>query len=151
MDQYHYARYIERAELPRGGTAETFQAARGVYHLFEAHYPISKECAQVLRRRARTVQTVGPQCLRSDVNQGEDNAAYKAFYFTCMHCTGPGNCANPLICLPSLFPADGDDDGKQAPELRKFAPSWRGRRAEIEVLADRAAAKMGNDEDDDDL
>ena len=141
MDQYHYARYIERVELPRCGTAQTFQKAHGAYHLFDAHYPISKQCAQILRRHARTVQTVGPQCLRSDVNQGEDNAAYKAFYFTCMHCTGPGNCANPVICLPALFPGDGAHGHEEAPTPRRFAPSWRARRAEIEILADRASAK----------
>ena len=35
MDYYHYARYIDRAELPRTGDALQFQTRAGVYHHFD--------------------------------------------------------------------------------------------------------------------
>ena len=79
MDYYHYARYIERVEMPRSGTAEAFQKKHGAYYLFDRHYPFAKGYVQILRRRAKTVQNVGPQCKRSDVNGGEDQAVYKAY------------------------------------------------------------------------
>ena len=136
VDQYHYYRYFERVEMPRRGTAQGFQKTHGVFYLFDQHYPLSRNSVQVLRKHAHTVQNVGPQCLRSDVNQGEDNAIYKAFFFTCLHCTGADECANPLICSPALFPS------VQAEGIpKRFAPAWKARRAEIEVLADRAALK----------
>jgi len=145
MDQYHYARYVQRAEMPRKGNAQGFQKRQGVYYLFEQHYPMSKTHVQILRKHARTVQNVGPQCLRSDVNQGEDNAMHKTFFFTCVHCTGVDECANPLICGPMLFPYCEEDEEstntQQQRTLKRFAPAWKARRAEIEVLADRAALK----------
>ena len=79
MDYYHYARYMERVEMPRSGTAEAFQKKHGTYFLFDRHYPFARNYVQILRRRAKTVQNVGPQCKRSDVNGGEDNAVYKAY------------------------------------------------------------------------
>ena len=42
MDSYHYARYIERAEMPRKGTAQGFHQKVGVFYLFDKHYPMSK-------------------------------------------------------------------------------------------------------------
>ena len=87
MDYYHYARYIERAELPRKGGPETFLRKVGVYHHFVNHYALSSTHVQVLRQRPKTVQNVGPQCKRSNANNGEDNAMYKAYYhkFDCMY------------------------------------------------------------------
>ena len=56
MDYYHYARYIDRVELPRTGTAEKFQRSNGAYFLFESHYQLSKNYVQVLRRKPKMVQ-----------------------------------------------------------------------------------------------
>ena len=120
------------------------------YHLFDKHYPMSRNYVQVLYRHPRTVQVVGSQCLRSDVNQGEDNAMYKSYFHTCIRCPGADECANPLLCRPLLFPQTEDVDRELAllqsePEkqrtIRRFAPAWRARRYEIEVLADRHAEK----------
>ena len=60
----------------------------GVYFVFDAHYAPSRHYVQVLRKHPHTVQNVGPQCPRSDVNGGEDNAVYNAFYFSCIRCKG---------------------------------------------------------------
>ena len=61
MDYYHYARYVERVEMPRSGSAQSFQKQHGVYHLFDAHYPLAKTYVQILLKQAKTVQNVGPQ------------------------------------------------------------------------------------------
>ena len=135
MDLYHYYRYIERMELPRKGTPESFQKQHGVYFLVDAHYPMSKNYVPVIRKTAHTVQIVGPQCLRADVNKGEDNARFKAFFFTPICCLGPDECANPLNAKKTLFP-------DAATALKKFRPAWKARRAEIKVLANRAGEKL---------
>ena len=88
MDYYHYSRYVERVEMPRSGSAQSFQKQHGVYYLFDTHYPLAKTYVQILLNQAKTVQNVGPQCKRSDVNGGEDNAAYKAYFHSCVHCPG---------------------------------------------------------------
>ena len=153
MDYYHYARYVDRIDMPRKGEAAGFQRRAGVYFVFDAHYAPSRHYVQVLRKYPHTVQNVGPQCQRSDVNRGEDNAIYNAFFFSCIRCTGADECANPLMCQPLLYPQDADIDRhlallQSAPEkqpiARRFAPAWKARRYEIDILADRAAEKQNN-------
>ena len=104
VDYYHYARYFERIEQPRAGTAESFQKNHGRYFLFDSHYPLARTYVQVLRRSPKSVQNVGPQCQRSAVNNSEDNSAYKALFHSCVRCPGAGQCANPLIYQPLLYP-----------------------------------------------
>ena len=98
----------------------------------------------------KTAQNVGPQCKRSVADGGEDNAIYKTCYHSCVHCPGTGECANPLLYRPLLFPFIEDMDCYLAllgrnPDLSRvemrFPPAWRARRSDIEVLADRAAWK----------
>ena len=86
MDYYHYSRHVERVEMPRSGSAQSFQKNHGTYYLFDAHYPLAKTYVQILRKQAKTVQNVGPPCKRSDVNDGEDNAMYKAYFHSCVQC-----------------------------------------------------------------
>jgi HAMP domain-containing protein len=59
MDYYHYARYIERVELPRSGDAQGFQKRHGVYYLFDSHYALAKSYVRVLLKRPKTMQTSG--------------------------------------------------------------------------------------------
>ena len=110
MDYYHYARYVERVEMPRAGSALSFQNRHGAYYLFDAHYPLAKNHVQILRKRARMVQNVGPQCKRSDVNGGEDMAVYKALFHSCVRCPGAEQCANPLMYQQLLYPRKDDID-----------------------------------------
>ncbi len=150
MDYYHYARYIERVEMPRSGSAQNFQKRHGVYYLFDRHYSLAKSYVQILRKQPMTVQNVGTQCKRSDVNGGEDNAVYKAYFHSCVHCMGAERCADPLVYQQLLYPQIDDIDkylemlqstpGAQRVQTR-FAPAWKARRYELEVLADRAAEK----------
>ena len=150
MDYYHYSRFVERVEMPRSGSAQSFQKHHGVYYLFDRHYPLAKTYVQILRKHAKTVQNVGPQCKRSDVNGGEDNAVYKAYFHSCVQCPGAEQCANPLMYQQLLYPRIDDVDKylallQNTPDLKRkqtrFAPAWKARRAELEVLADRAAEK----------
>ena len=136
--------------MPRRGSALGFQKSAGVYYKFDEHYAPGRHHVQVLRKHPHTIQNVGPQCQRSDVNSGEDNAIYHAFFFSCIRCTGADECANPLMCQPLLYPQAVDIDRHLAllqsapekrPPTRRFAPAWKARRYEIEVLADRAAEK----------
>jgi len=78
MDYYHYARYVERVEMPGSGSAQSFQKHHGAYSLFDAHDRFAKTYVEILLKKAKTVQNVGPQCKRSDVNGAEDDAVYIA-------------------------------------------------------------------------
>ena len=149
MDYCHYARYMDRVEMPRSGSAQSFQKRHGAYFLFDRHYPLAKSYVQILRKQPKTVQNVGTSCKRSDVNGGEDNAVYKAYFHSCVHCMGAHRCADPLMYQQLLYPQIDDIDkylalqsmhGFQRVQTR-FAPAWKARRYELEVLADRAAEK----------
>ena len=150
VDYYHYSRYFERIEQPRSGTAQSFQKNHGRYFLFDSHYPLSRTYVQVLRRVPKTVQNVGPSCQRSEVNNSEENSAYKAFFHSCTRCTGAGQCANPLIYQPLLWPRIEDIDKHLAvlekdPTKRRhtvrFAPAWKARCYEMNILARRGHEK----------
>ena len=103
MDYYHYARYVDRVEMPRAGSAQSFQKEHGVYYLFDAHYQFATNYVQVLRKKAKTVQNVGTQCKRSDVNGGEDNALFKAYFHSCVRCPGPNQCAQALMLFELIL------------------------------------------------
>ena len=91
------------------------------------------------------VQNVGPMCRRSDVNGGEDNALYKAYFHSCAHCEGPDQCANPLMYRHLLYPQVDDVDRylahvKANPTRTRiqalFEPAWKimDPRKEIETV-----------------
>ena len=67
------------------------------------------------------------------MNEGEENAAYKAFHCLLLRCPGPGQCADPLMCQEALFP--------NAAGRFCFRQHWRAREAEILVLAARGNEK----------
>jgi len=150
MDYYHYARFVERVEKPRKGTAQGFRQRYGVYYLFDDHCTLAKSEVRVLLKHPKTVQNVGPQCKRSDVNKGEGNAVYKAYFSSCIERAGADDCSNPLMHQPLLYPQIDDIDKYLAmlqsmAEAQRIAtrlsPAWKARRYEISMLADRAAAQ----------
>ena len=140
MDMFHYARYIERTEIPSSGTAEAFHNRVGVFFLFDKHYPMSQQYVQTIRPQAKLPQNVGPHLIRSDVNNGEDNAMWKAFWHSPLQCPGRSECTNPLLCRHVLFPSNDEDKNRNC--AKKFAPAWKAQRAFIEILADRAERKL---------
>jgi len=98
----------------------------------------------------KSVQNVGPQCQRSEVNNSEDNSAYKAFFHSCVRCPGAGECANPLIYQPLLYPridnidrylSDIAQDRTKHRHAVRFTPAWKARRWEMSILAQRAQEK----------
>ena len=75
---------------------------------------------------------------------------YKAYFHSCVHCPGAEQCANPLMYQHLLYPRIDDIDKYPAllqstPNAKRiqtrFAPAWRARRSELEVLADRDQKK----------
>ena len=121
-----------------------------MYFIFDEHYSLAKSYVQILHKCAKTVQNVGIQCKRSDVNGGEDNAVYKAYFHSCVHCMGVDRCADPLMYQQLPYPRIDDIDKylamlQSTPRVERvqvrFAPAWKARRYELEVLADRAAEK----------
>ena len=73
------------------------------------------------------------RCERESVNDGEENAQFKAMHCTLIRCPGFGSCADPLMCATTLFP-DAKDE-------YRFRPAWRARESEIKVLARRGHEK----------
>ena len=138
MDYYHCARFIERVEKLRKRTAQGFQQRYGVYYLFDGRYTLAKSEAQVLLKRPKTVQNTGPQRKRSDLNKGEDNAVYKAYFHSCIQCAGADDCANSLMYRPLLYYRPRQ--GRNALQ-RDSSTAWKARRYEISMLADRGASK----------
>ena len=108
MDLYHYTIFIERTPIPHREDVLALHASVGQFFIFDAHYCMSNHFVQTLRKQRMVVRFVGPNCQRSSVNEGEDNAQYKAFLFSTVRCTGCDECANPLLFRPALaMKADG--------------------------------------------
>ena len=125
MDLQTYAEYIERYDKPvRGYHPDSLQAI-GELLPFDSHYKLSLRYAQRLKpSSSRSIARFNmANCLRENVNEGEDNAQFKAFHCSLMRCPGPGACADPMMCSTTLFLGK---DGKH-----RFRPAWLAREAEI--------------------
>ena len=138
MASCHYAHFIESVEKPTKGTAQGVQQRHPVYYLFDHHYTLANRELQVLLKRPKTVQNIGPQRKRSDLNKGEDNAVYKAYFHSCIQCAGADDCANSLMYRPLLYYRPRQ--GRNALQ-RDSSTAWKARRYEISMLADRGASK----------
>ena len=134
MDLQTYAEFIERQAKPIRGADMQKVLALPTF-AFDAHYKLAPGFMQVLKpghRRCLARFNV-PNCLRENVNEGEENAQFKAFHCSLLRCPGVGMCADPLMCAPNLFP---NSNG-----VYRFRPAWRARQAEILVLAMRGQEK----------
>ena len=132
MDLNTYVSQVEREEKAFLHTAPHGNA--GLLIHFDAHYKLAGNYAQQVKLRASVItRYVGPNCERETVNEGEENAAYKAFHCSLLRCPGPGQCADPLMCQEVLFP---NTAGRYC-----FRQHWRAREAEILVLAARGHEK----------
>ena len=134
MDLQTYAEHVERREKPARGS-DMQRMMRDQIFAFDAHYKLAARHMQVLKpaQRRCIARFNVPNCLRETVNEGEENAQFKAFHCSLMRCPGPGQCADPLLCANVLFPGH---DGKY-----RFRPSWRARESEIITLAMRGHGK----------
>ncbi|MDP6717377.1 MAG: hypothetical protein QGF59_01925, partial [Pirellulaceae bacterium] len=88
---------------------------------FDHHYKLAQHYMQLLlsasRRKIARFNMV--KCERENVNEGEENAQFKAMHCALVRCPGPGSCADPLMCAGTLFV-------NSAGEYR-FATAWRAR------------------------
>ena len=134
MDLQTYAEYIERAAKPIRG-ADLQKMVKSQVFAFDAHYKLANGFMQVVKpgHRRCIARFVLPNCVREDVNEGEENAQFKAFHCSLLRCPGAGMCADPLMCASMLFPNSSG--------VYKFRPAWRAREKEILVLAMRATKR----------
>ena len=96
------------------------------------------------------------KCPQPNTNNGEDNAVFKSLIGTLIRCPGRGHCADPLMCkhgffqvtVPPLIPLSSTAQklklkrSESAPDttcVYSCKMQWKARRAEIELLANKAA------------
>ena len=105
MDLQTYAEFIERRAKPIRG-ADTKKILAQPTFAFDAHYKLASGFMQFFRpsQRRCLARFSVPNCLRQNVNEGEENAQFKAFHCSLIRCRGVGMCADPLMCAPTMFP-----------------------------------------------
>ena len=118
MDLQTDVEYIERAAKPIRGTDMQKILKEHIFAL-DAHYKLAEGFMQVLKsaHRRSIVRFIVPKCMRENVNEGEENAQFKALHCCVLRCPGVGRCADPLMCAPALSP------NNQA--QYRFRPAWR--------------------------
>ena len=89
MDLHTYAEFIERKAKPIRGT-NTKKMLEEPIVAFEAHYKLAAGFVQVFRpsHRRCLARFNAPNCLRENVNEGEENAQFKAFHCSLIRCPG---------------------------------------------------------------
>ena len=135
MDIQTYAELVERMAKPVAGSKVAKKVLQQHLFAFDDHYKMSAGYIQVLRtgQERRIARFNLPNCVRENVNEGEENAQFKAFHCSLLRCPGPGHCADPLMCASMLFQ---NKSGRFC-----FRSSWRARESEILTLALRANEK----------
>ena len=128
MDFHCYVAHVEVVSRSSGQLGQCF--------VFDEHYIKSKTYWQRLAQHIAVPRVIGATCPRLDVDEGEENARYKLALFGLTRCPGRGACADPVaLSGSSLAPgADG---------LARFRTAWKARRAQLEVEARKADAKIG--------
>ena len=128
MDLQTYAEFIERRAKPIRG-ADTKKILTQPTFAFDAHYKMAPGFMQAFRpSHLRCLARFNvPNCLRESVNEGEENAQFKAFHCSLIRCPGVGMCADPLMCAPTVFP--------NSKGVYRYRPAWRARQAETLALA----------------
>jgi len=134
MDLQTYAEYIERRPKPIRGD-DCAKVLRDRIFAFDPHYKLAAGHMQLLlpASRRKIARFNMARCEKENVNEGEENAQFKAMHCTLLRCPGPGSCADPLMCAAALFP--------NARKEYRFWPAWRARESEIKTLARRGYEK----------
>ena len=113
MDLQTYAEYIQRRVKPVCGQDLAKTLKRQIF-AFDPHYKLAQMYMQemVPGNRRRLARFNMANCVKENVNEGEENAQFKAMHCTLLRCPGVGLCADPLMCAATLFPnAHGDLGG----------------------------------------
>ena len=105
MDLQTYLEYIERRCKPIRGDDHA-RVLRERIFAFDPHYKLAAGYMQVLlpANRRKIARFNMARCERENVNDGEENAQFKAMHCTLIRCPGLGSCADPLMCATALFP-----------------------------------------------
>ena len=129
---YHtYTEYIDRIRLPREPPADE------QIFLFEEHYVLSRSYAQRIKTPARLPVMAALKFVPPGVNTKEENSLYKLLIGFPLRCSCKECCSDPLLFKPLLSQA-----GSAAkPAKWCWSLTWKARRAELEVLAQRAEQK----------
>ena len=83
MDLQTYAEHIERIEKPMRGV-DLQKTLRLQIFAFDSHYKLASRYLQALKTgNQRCIARFNvPNCLRENVNEGEENAQFKAFHYS---------------------------------------------------------------------
>ena len=94
LDLQTYAEYVQREEKPMRGV-DLRKTSRKQVFAFDAHYKLAARYVQALKPGSRRciARFNVPNCLRENVNEGEENAMFKAFHCSLLRCPGKGQCA----------------------------------------------------------
>ena len=98
MDLQTYAEYIERAPKPIRGLPSA-KGRRDLIFAFDDHYKLAPNYMQAMvpAGRRKIARFNMAKCENENVNEGEENAQFKAMHCTLLRCPGPGSCADPLM------------------------------------------------------
>ena len=115
MDLQTYAEYIQRRAKPVCGQDIAKVLRRQVF-AFDPHYKLAQGYMQVLMpgNQRGVARFNMANCEKENVNEGEENAQFKAMHCTLLRCPGVGLCADPLMCAATLFPNAQGDQGRCA-------------------------------------
>ena len=110
--------------------------------LFDSHYVLAQQYVQELdvQGQCKVVVLEALKCPSPDLNNGEDNSAFKSVLGTLPACPGRGHCNNPLMCRGQVFECRYPTSDDEA-AVFTCRHQWKARRADIEVLACRAEDK----------
>ena len=120
MDLQTYAEYIQRRAKPICGQ-DIAKTLKQQIFAFDPHYKLAQGYMQVMMpgNRRSVARFNMANCEKDNVNEGEENAQFKAMHCTLLRCPGIGLCADPLMCAATLFPnAQGDQGGCASWPLR---------------------------------
>ena len=135
LDLHTYVAYVLRSPRPVNTRLADTQRIEHVF-AFDDHYELAKSHWQQLKTQGSNTLPMleALRCPPPDMNNGEDNAMYKTLMGTLLACPGHSRCNDPLLYRPAFFP-------HMNPATSNCRQQWKARRAEIELLAERAENK----------
>ena len=125
-----YVEYVDRISFNSRNASNDKQI-----FLFEAHYALSGDYCQRIRTPARTPVLEALKFPPPGETTKEENAMYKLLVGSFLCCKQEGCCSDPQLFKP-FYTRSHLDTG-----VFSMRPTWKARRAEIEVLAKRGEEK----------
>ena len=97
LDFHTYVRHVHRQQRPKKPRNDERQRRTPLF-LFYSHYVLAESFVQVLDVQGQcTVVVLGAlKCPSPEMNNGEDNAAFKSVLGTLLTCPGRGQCSSQV-------------------------------------------------------